>query len=308
MHRLLGLVLAVLAALALSAGQADANHVHCGDVLTQDTTLDSDLVCSSQPALTVQADNNVTLDLGGHTIRLEREDVGTAITADPYAPSCCREGNVTIENGALDRGGVSMLYPYRPTVRGLTLTGGAGIWLAVSYEAVIEDNEILNGGIDLEVGSGEIRHNIIRDGCGGIQLGQGAYAAITDNVIMGQECVGMGLFRGSGEIAHNRIVDNTGPGINMVLSSGLVHDNVISGNGAGVDTYEANASLRANVITHNSGNGIVAGAPPVGETCLNAENNVISRNGENGVLVGDVPCGLELPVEFDRQHDLREQA
>ena len=43
----LSATLVVAAALqALSAGQALANHVHCGDVITQDTTLDSDLNCA----------------------------------------------------------------------------------------------------------------------------------------------------------------------------------------------------------------------------------------------------------------------
>ena len=52
MRRLLGLVAAAavsMALLALTAGQALASHVQCGDVITQDTTLDSDLTCSGEP-------------------------------------------------------------------------------------------------------------------------------------------------------------------------------------------------------------------------------------------------------------------
>ena len=46
---------------------AAANHVGCGDVITQDTTLDSDLIDCPENGLVVGA-SDVTLDLGGHTV------------------------------------------------------------------------------------------------------------------------------------------------------------------------------------------------------------------------------------------------
>jgi parallel beta-helix repeat protein len=68
MRRFLGLILltafAAASLLAVSAGQALANHVKCGDVITQDTTLDSNLTCWGDE-LVIGADN-VTLDLNGH--------------------------------------------------------------------------------------------------------------------------------------------------------------------------------------------------------------------------------------------------
>ena len=42
----LAAALAAATLLAVSAGQALADHVQCGDVITQDTTLDSDLNCA----------------------------------------------------------------------------------------------------------------------------------------------------------------------------------------------------------------------------------------------------------------------
>jgi dipeptidyl aminopeptidase/acylaminoacyl peptidase len=70
MRRFLGLLAALATATALltrSAGQAVANHVQCGDVITQDTTLDSDLIDCPGDGLVIGADN-ITLDLNGHTI------------------------------------------------------------------------------------------------------------------------------------------------------------------------------------------------------------------------------------------------
>jgi hypothetical protein len=80
MRKTLGLLAALAATsllLALSAGQALASTVHCGDVITQDTTLTSDLSgCSGAAALGVIGD--VTLDLNGHTIS---GDAATGILA-----------------------------------------------------------------------------------------------------------------------------------------------------------------------------------------------------------------------------------
>ena len=67
MARSLCLFVAAALAFAVLAAPAGANHVSCGAVLTQDTTLDSDLVCTGE-ALEIGADG-VRLDLAGHTIR-----------------------------------------------------------------------------------------------------------------------------------------------------------------------------------------------------------------------------------------------
>jgi hypothetical protein len=62
---------AVLTAMALAPTPAFADHVVCGDVITADTTLDSDIDClgSGAPAVVIGADH-VKLDLAGHQIRI----------------------------------------------------------------------------------------------------------------------------------------------------------------------------------------------------------------------------------------------
>lgn len=63
--------LAVVGLMAFGASQASASHVRCGEVITEDTTLHSDLDCGdlsgASSALTIGADG-VTLDLGGHMV------------------------------------------------------------------------------------------------------------------------------------------------------------------------------------------------------------------------------------------------
>ena len=62
------LTAAAIGAFAVTGGDpALASHVSCGDTITADTTLDSDLVDCPNNGIVIGA-NNVTLDLNGHTI------------------------------------------------------------------------------------------------------------------------------------------------------------------------------------------------------------------------------------------------
>src|SRR5829696_1302233 len=53
--------------LAVGPGPAFASHVSCGDTITADTTLDSDLVDCPDNGIVIGADD-ITLDLNGHVI------------------------------------------------------------------------------------------------------------------------------------------------------------------------------------------------------------------------------------------------
>src|SRR4030095_10736114 len=65
--RLLVLVLVVTGLTVLGAGSALARQVGCGDTITSDTTLDSDLVNCPNNGIVIGADT-ITLDLNGHRI------------------------------------------------------------------------------------------------------------------------------------------------------------------------------------------------------------------------------------------------
>lgn len=73
-----------------------ASHVECGEVITTDTVLDSDLTCPAE-GIVIGADN-ITLDLNGHTL------TGPGLTCSPICPGV--DGvrvdvhtGVTIKNG-----------------------------------------------------------------------------------------------------------------------------------------------------------------------------------------------------------------
>ena len=109
MRRLLGPFLAAALAaatlLALSTAQAFADHVHCGDVITQDTTLDSDLIDCPGDGLVIGADN-VTLDLNGHTIEGSAAHDSAGVRAprregDPSQGASFGYEGVKVEDGVI---------------------------------------------------------------------------------------------------------------------------------------------------------------------------------------------------------------
>jgi len=61
------IIAAVAGTVAVPGGEASASHVGCGDTITVDTTLDSDLVDCPNNGLVIGADD-ITLDLNGHTV------------------------------------------------------------------------------------------------------------------------------------------------------------------------------------------------------------------------------------------------
>ena len=114
---------------SLSApGSALANHVQCGDTITQDTTLDSDLIDCPGNGIVVGA-AGVTLDLGGHTIdgagESLLEPIGVSAGSFPAGIS-----GVVIENGSIRDFpfGVVLGFARNSAVRNLSMEGqGTGI-------------------------------------------------------------------------------------------------------------------------------------------------------------------------------------
>src|SRR5829696_9600328 len=75
---------ATAGAMVVGGGKALASHVSCGDTITADTTLDSDLVNCPNHGIVIGADD-VTLDLNGHLV----DGDGTpAAGCDPQKEPC----------------------------------------------------------------------------------------------------------------------------------------------------------------------------------------------------------------------------
>jgi hypothetical protein len=88
------LTVLTMASLLASGSQALANHVQCGDVITQDTTLDSDLIGCPGDGIVIGG-SDITLDLGGHTVE------GNAIGVDSDSRLMTIAHNLGVRNGDL---------------------------------------------------------------------------------------------------------------------------------------------------------------------------------------------------------------
>ena len=87
-----------LAGAAFMAPPALATHVECGDTVAQSTTLDSDLVDCPGTGIRVVG-QNVTLDLGGHTVDGTGSAWGIQASACPPGEVCEPPDSFTLRNG-----------------------------------------------------------------------------------------------------------------------------------------------------------------------------------------------------------------
>ena len=180
----------LLAFLAVVAAPASANHVACGDTITQDTTLDSDLTCPGN-GLVVGA-NGVTLDLGGHAISRSGAAFSTGITARQdvtLEDVTIRRGTIRgFDTGVLVEGGGGV------AVRGLSITGNVtGIVIDISFDVVVRHNVIADnsGSGLLALDSNTVRvagNGALRNAGDGIHFG----GEVTSSVAEGNVASGNG--------------------------------------------------------------------------------------------------------------------
>jgi hypothetical protein len=239
MRRVLGLVVAAVAAtlfLALNAGQALAATVHCGDVITQDATLDADVLGCANPALKL-ARQDLTLDLNGHTVSNSIVTARPPDTApeDQFLPA----GNVTVKNGTVE-GKIGFGFIETGTVRDTT---SQGIEIINAFQALVTNNNVYGGGIafaqialaDTYLGpSARVEHNVVSGG--GIGFERGSFGSATDNRVTGSPYAGIDISRSNGLVT--------------------VADNVTNYNQTGISVYRSTYEIRDNTADHNVTDGI----------------------------------------------------
>jgi hypothetical protein len=247
--------LAGLLALVLLPVHATASHVQCGDEITQDTTLDSDVLgCSSPVNVT---GNAVTLNLNGHTLE---GGVSTPVSDVHFRSSLVVEDG-TVRNGRVLAGSV-----HRAIIRNLHADGIGGIFAG---DLLVEGNEV----------SGT------SSGCG-IGVGDETRGLILNNEVRGCRWSGVsvgGVGGTSGLVAGN-VIEGNGIGVSLGLKATHVRleGNTIRANargGVSIAGWYPSATATSNHITGNGGNGITT----FGDARLATERNVISRNAANGI-------------------------
>ena len=277
---LLGLGLVVLSAL-LPAGAA-ATHVACGDVLTQDTTLDSDLLDCPGDGVVIAA-TGITLDLGGHTID------GTGVEAGNQGVENNGADDVVIRNGTITdfHAGVAIRLGGANIVTGLAISRtGHAVYLE-------------------EASSIRVEQNVIRASAAGVHvLREGSFIEIRDNSITGVDTgvmlIGFGFPH---QIARTEIADNDLSRNDTGMLSTNTHELVVTGNrvsgnveGGIVDSQSTFGRFEDNVTAANGFSGISTS----NSTEVTVAGNRSWSNGTDGIVfVADVR-GATVADNFTR--------
>jgi parallel beta-helix repeat protein len=241
------LAVPVAVMLALRVGEASADHVRCGEKITTDTRLDSDLLNCRNNGIVIAADN-VTLNLNGHTI----DGDGTPAAGCNPRRKICDVGVVSVgHDGVTVRGGsvrefdVGVLVGSARRARVLGVSSSRNF----SFGFVVFDSA----------------RSLVRD-CSG-----------SDNPA--PEGDGMGLY-GSHDvrILHNSFRRNFEPGLHVGDSTdNLIQGNLFSQNAPGIFITESNRNqVRRNRLVRDR-EAILVGP---------GNRNVIARNRVYGAVGG----------------------
>lgn len=249
------------------AGTASATHVSCGDVITSNTTLDSDLTCEGN-GLVIGADN-VTLDLNGHTLsgnpqaRAVAGEDAAGILFGMVSGSTVRDGTVRdFDAGIVIRGGSGNAVrnvTARDNINYRILTGvnadpapgnscdfGDGIALFNSDDNRIERSRIFNNGPFSGV-------SLVEDSDGN---------RVSRNVISDNDVVNQ-VRADAPENAGENTVCGTGPDQGPMTRGRTVQDSGVRIEGPGADDNQ----VRQNEVTGNGLTGIAISGyvcnPPV---------------------------------------------
>jgi parallel beta-helix repeat protein len=321
--RVMVLALVVAGLTVLGAGSALASHVRCGDTITSDTTLDSDLVNCPNNGIVIGADN-VTLDLNGHTI-----DGDGQLTEECGDDEICDDGvvndghsGVTIEGGSVREFalGVLVLGARHNRLLDLSVTRNMfpGLVVANSPRAQVERNVVAANGLDTDEAGvvlfasphSRIARNSISDN-GDI----GLFAPVADdtvferNLLSGNPEAGILIDQGDRNLFRRNRLSRNGEGITVGGDGNVITRNYVSdsraglpGDGGGLGIFVAAGRdnlVERNIVIRTNRAGIqvsllpeeLEGGPP-------AVNTVVRRNhlrdNRDGVFVQTTARGTRI--------------
>jgi parallel beta-helix repeat protein len=299
------LALAVVGVIVLSGGGALASHVGCGDKITRDTRLDSDLVDCPNNGIVIGADG-VTLNLNGHTI----DGDGTPAAGCNPRRKICDVGVVTVGHDGVTvrRGsvrefnvGVFVGNARRTHLMGLSSSANRfpGVVILNSPRTLVRDGTFIGNGLHTDTAGldlhdspdGRFLHNAFRhNGDIGMFVEGSNRNRIEDNLFSRHPEAGILIEGSRNEMRRNRLSRN-GVGIDVGGNGNVIARNRVSdsraprgGDGPGVGIL---LSGRDNVIARNRVHRAVGGiAIEVGR------GNLVARN----VVVGARRIGIRLGI------------
>ena len=273
-------VAVVAVVLAVTGGEASASHVGCGETITADTTLDSDLLNCPNNGILIGADG-ITLDLNGHVI----DGDGTPTAGCDPAVEFCDTGvsndfddRVTIKGGRVRDFslGVFIFKARHNRLRGLSTFRNTftGIVLGRSARSVVKRSSASRNGLTtdspgivlFESHHNRIAHNrMVGNADVGLGLEGSDHNHILHNRLRRHPLDGIVIDGRFNEIARNRVIRNGGGIlISKVGNFGPIVGNVVRRNyvrgsrtgGIGVDPVARRTRIRRNLVVGAARDGI----------------------------------------------------
>jgi parallel beta-helix repeat protein len=291
---------AVAGAMALGGGRAQASHVGCGDTITADTTLDSDLVNCPSNGIVIGADD-ITLDLNGHRVAGDGEPFKPCPEDEFCDVGLLNDGHdgVTVRDGSVREFAFGVFVGRARNNRVLDISSSRnflfGFLVAESARSLVRDSSgnrnIAPEGDGMGLfGSHDVRivDNAFRRNPGpGIHVEDSTDNLIKKNLFSrNHPAILMAADRN--KVRLNRFVRNAaglivGPGSRNVIAR-----NHFSRDGDGIAIEQGRGNLvERNVIVDARKTGIYLGLdqPPIGGADNIVRRNVVRGSGRDGFAV-----------------------
>lgn len=272
----------VIAVMGLVAAPAQAKKLSCGDVITKDTVLSNNLKNCPDDGIVI-GDDDVTLDLNGHTVDGTGGDAGVHVDGHT---------DVTVKNGVVQQFGAGVLVDNGSSgvlvTRITAMRNDDGVALAGSTDVRVEKvlaKGNVNDGIDLDTADGNrISDNDLSLGNNiGINLVDSDGNRIFDNSVRANATAGIQIEASSGNRVERNTAKTSFPGILQVSGDdNRFVRNVAVGNAAGGIRIEAGDgnSLERNTTSENRGSGIFVDSDVTATTL--AGNRADTNDGGTG--------------------------
>ena len=272
--------LVVAGFLALGADQARASHVGCGDTISSDTKLDSDLTDCPGNGIVIGADD-ITLDLNGRTIDGDGElGCDEFYACDFGVDNTAGHDGVTIENGTIRdfATAVFVLDAGNNRLRGLSASDNilGGMLLIASPGARLERNSISANGLTTDQA--------------GLNVFDSSDVLIDRNSVRDNGDIGMFL-QGvdDSRVAKNSLSGNPEAGVIMDGNRNEVSGNRASRNGDGISVGGDANTIVGNRVTDSffCPDGCGAGIGSTGGTGNLIARNFVARAHRAGIWIAD---------------------
>jgi parallel beta-helix repeat protein len=296
-------IIVVLAAgiVALGGGRAQATHVSCGDTITVDTTLDSDLLNCPNNGLVIGADG-IDLNLNGHAVTGDGEPFEPCPPGEFCDVGLLNDGHdgVTLRNGSVRKFESGAVVARGSDNRVLGISSTRNVFFGfLAFE--LADSLIRNSsgsrnlspdgdGMGLFSSNGvRVVGNTFRSNPLGLHVQDSTDTVIRGNLIARSSGPGIIIEANRTQVRRNRFVRNEGEGIVVFHGNGnVIARNRARRNGAGIGIENGRGNLVVrNVVRGADFQGIYLG---IQNPAVGGGDNVVRRNrvrgsGEDGFAV-----------------------